>query len=292
MQNQTILGHHNGGQIKRNTCLNYAKAQGVAISNSPSRPILPMNLPPGWRREECMRQSGLDPGKTEVFYISPQGQKVRTKQEMRALLGDAYDMSQFDWRLGKFLMPAQKRRVDECGDSPTSKMPRSDNLLNPLIRRTNPPDNITPVIIRSHPECKRTDVRNPHQELPHQLFWEKRLTGLTAIDAETGEASKPLSLPVGVQSAGVPGYQPAQLVQSLVSAIATKASPITGQEQHRAAIEKNPCVAVNPLQPMIKTYIVTDEDIQRQEMRVKELRRKLEMARKRLHPRYSSEREG
>nr|AAW26813.1 SJCHGC02819 protein [Schistosoma japonicum] len=132
-----------------------------------------------------------------------------------------------------------------------------------------------------------------------------------AINPDTGEPFKPISLPKGMQcrriflihvillflAAGVPGYQPTQLIQSLIHALSSSSSnnnssPIIGQEQQPSAIEKNPCVIINHLQPMIKTFIVTDDDIRRQEARVKELRKKLETARKKLHPRYETEREG
>lgn len=55
--------------------------------------------------------------------------------------------------------------------------------------------------------------------------------------------------------AGVPGYQPVQLVHSLIHALSSsssKISPIIGQEQQPSAIEKNPCVVINHLQPVIK----------------------------------------
>ncbi|KAF8571678.1 hypothetical protein P879_02431 [Paragonimus westermani] len=302
--------NHQPNQPKRNVYINVPKISTAVAppctSNGHSQ-VIPISLPAGWRREECTRPSGLGTGKTDVFYMSPSGQKFRTKQEMKAVLGDACDLTLFDWRSGKFLAPSQKvRRPDDGSDPTASKIPRVDGC-SVLTRRTNPPETFVPVIIRSHPECKRTDVRNAQHETPHQvrlsthderghcllqLFWEKRFTGKHAVDPDTGEALKPLNLPNTIQTAGVPGYQPAQMVQSLVNAIASRTSPITGQEKSSAAIEKSPCVAVNPLQPMIQTYIVSDEDIRQQEMRVKELRRKLAIARSKLNPRYSSERHG
>ncbi|KER19798.1 hypothetical protein T265_11517 [Opisthorchis viverrini] len=284
--------HSNIGQQKRNTYTHLSKGQSQPHSILPGGHSVPtfIGLPSGWKREECTRPCGLSTGKTDVYYISPNGQKVRTKHEMKFLLDDAYDISTFDWRTGKFQMSASKVRRTDDSSSPTSaKVPRMDSAF---VRRTSPPDVFTPIVVRSHPECKRTDVKNLNQEPPHQLFWEKRFKGTYAVDPETGEAFKQLSLPKDIQSAGVPGYEAPQLVQSLVNALATKSSPITGQEQPVSAFEKNPCVAANNLQPMIKTYIVSDEDVRRQEARVRELRRKLELARKKLNPRYSSERHG
>ncbi|CAH8541737.1 unnamed protein product [Schistosoma haematobium] len=272
--------------------------------------IWPSSLPTGWRREECMRPNGLGTGKSDVYYISPQNQVVRNKQEMQTILGDKYDIGLFDWRMGKFVMSnnnsnnntnkskrLEEPTADTSASSPSAKVPRVDNQCSLPMRRCPFPitNDVKPVIVRSHPECKRTDVKNTNQETPHQLFWEKRLADHVAIDPDTGESFKPFFLPKGIQSAGVPGYQPVQLVHSLIHALSSsssKISPIIGQEQQPSAIEKNPCVVINHLQPMIKTFIVTDDDIRRQEARVKELRKKLEIARKKLHPRYETEREG
>lgn len=278
-------------QVKRTISSTTVRNATIASVSNGQPQLITFGLPNGWKREECIRPNGLGTGKTEVFYISPTGQKIRTKQEMKSILGESFDMANFDWRSGKFVAAVNRPRVSD-EDASLPKVARTDNCATGFVRRSSPPDMFQPVIIRSHPECKRTDVRYPQHDAPHQLFWEKRLANCFAVDPETGEAFKPMTLPQGLQSAGVPGYQSAQLVQSLVNALSSKTSPITGQEQQSSSIEKNPCVAVNPLQPMIKTYIVSDDDIRRQESRVRELRKRLENARKKLNPRYSSERHG
>ncbi|CAH8494812.1 unnamed protein product [Schistosoma turkestanicum] len=312
IQNQSV-NQVNNNQTKRSSYANYSKQlQNTTTSSQQShqQQIWLSSLPAGWKREECMRPNGLGTGKSDVYYISPQNQVVRNKQEMQTILGDKYDIGLFDWRTGKFTMNNntsnnninKSKKVEEPAtdmssvSSPATKVPRVDNQCSLPMRRCPflISNDIKPVIVRSHPECKRTDVKNTNQETPHQLFWEKRLADHMAIDPDTGESFKPISLPKGIQSAGVPGYQPTQLIQSLVYALSSssKSSPIIGQEQQPSAIEKNPCVVINHLQPMIKTFIVTDDDIRRQEARVKELRKKLETARKKLHPRYETEREG
>ncbi|TPP50612.1 methyl-CpG-binding domain protein 2 [Fasciola gigantica] len=259
MQPQNVSGHPNLMQPKRNTYLTFPKTQSfsAAMSSNGQQQVMQITLPSGWKREEALRPTGLGTGKTDVYYISPQGQKVRTKQEMKMLLGDKYDISLFDWRSGKFLsQPPKSRSPEDSSEVLSAKIPHLDTSPNPLQRRTSPPDTIKPVVIRSHPNCKRADMRNLSMEPPRQLFWEKRLADQVAIDSETNEPCKPLSLPRGVQSAGVPGYRSPQLINSLLYAIATKTSPIAGQEQAPSAIEKNPCVAVNTLQPMIKAGFV------------------------------------
>ncbi|CAH8846249.1 unnamed protein product [Trichobilharzia szidati] len=300
MQNQTLTTNQLNNQIKRGSYSAY-KVQTIPPGQSQQQQqhhqpqqqqqqqqqVWPSSLPPGWKREECMRPNGLGTGKSDVYYISPQNQIVRNKQEMQAILGDKYDMSLFDWRLGKFTLNHRSKKSEEqATDASLAKVPRLDNQYSFPVRRCPYPitNEIKPVIIRSHPECKRTDVKNANEETPQQLFWEKRLANHVAIDPETGEPFKPISLPRGMQTAGVPGYQTTQLVQSVIHALSSKNTPIIGQEQQPSTIEKNPCVTVNPLQPMIKTFIVSDDDIRRQEARVQELRRKLETARRKLNP--------
>ncbi|OON18612.1 Methyl-CpG binding domain protein, partial [Opisthorchis viverrini] len=281
--------HSNIGQQKRNTYTHLSKGQSQPHSILPGGHSVPtfIGLPSGWKREECTRPCGLSTGKTDVYYISPNGQKVRTKHEMKFLLDDAYDISTFDWRTGKFQMSASKVRRTDDSSSPTSA---KGNIF--------PPNTDTLVCSSSHGFCLCTPYISPRRvhsyccPIPPGMQTYRcqepqpgtSTSGTYAVDPETGEAFKQLSLPKDIQSAGVPGYEAPQLVQSLVNALATKSSPITGQEQPVSAFEKNPCVAANNLQPMIKTYIVSDEDVRRQEARVRELRRKLELARKKLNP--------
>ena len=61
-------------------------------------------LPKGWIREEVPRLSNNihgAAGKVDVFYLSPSGVKIRSKQELTKALGDHYDMSAFDYMTGK-----------------------------------------------------------------------------------------------------------------------------------------------------------------------------------------------
>lgn len=52
--------------------------------------------------------------------------------------------------------------------------------------------------------------------------------------------------------------------------------PITGQLS--AAVEKNPGVWLNTTQPLCKAFMVTDEDIRKQEELVQQVRKRLEEA--------------
>jgi len=61
-------------------------------------------LPKGWIREEYPRPSGgISSKKTDVFYVSPAGKRVKSKPELLKVLGnDRYDLTAFDFQTGKF----------------------------------------------------------------------------------------------------------------------------------------------------------------------------------------------
>ncbi|NXS99513.1 MBD2 protein, partial [Jacana jacana] len=73
-----------------------------------------------------------------------------------------------------------------------------------------------------------------------------------------------------------PGNNDDTLLSAVASALHTSSAPITGQLS--AAVEKNPAVWLNTSQPLCKAFIVTDDDIRKQEERVQQVRKKLEEA--------------
>uniref|UniRef100_A0A8C9IPT6 Methyl-CpG binding domain protein 3 n=1 Tax=Piliocolobus tephrosceles TaxID=591936 RepID=A0A8C9IPT6_9PRIM len=107
-----------------------------------------------------------------------------------------------------------------------------------------------------------------------QLFWEKKLSGLNAFDIAE-ELVKTMDLPKGLQGVG-PGCTDETLLSAIASALHTSTMPITGQLS--AAVEKNPGVWLNTTQPLCKAFMVTDEDIRKQEELVQQVRKRLEEA--------------
>ncbi|XP_068107441.1 methyl-CpG-binding domain protein 2-like isoform X2 [Hyperolius riggenbachi] len=186
-------------------------------------------LPPGWKKEEVIRKSGLSAGKSDVYYYSPSGKKFRSKPQLARYLGNTVDLGCFDFRTGK-MMP--------------SKMQKNKQRLR----------------------------NDPHSQA--KLFWEKRLQGLSALDI-TEQVIKPMELPKGLQGVG-PGNTEDTLLAAIASALHTSSAPITGQLS--AAVEKNPSIWLNTSQPLCKAFMVTDEDIRKQEERVQSIRKKLEDA--------------
>ncbi|MGH0169535.1 UNVERIFIED_CONTAM: hypothetical protein FKN15_005504 [Acipenser sinensis] len=264
-------------------------------------------LPTGWKKEEVIRKSGLSAGKSDVYYYSPSGKKFRSKPQLSRYLGNTVDLGCFDFRTGK-MMPSKLQKnkqrlrnehlsqskmlsfdtceykrqfhLGKCGDQ--------NNSSGDIGRQWGKPDLNTALPIRqtasifkqpvtkvtNHPSNKVKSDPQRAIEQPRQLFWEKRLQGLTASDV-TEQIIRTMELPKGLQGVG-PGNTDETLLSAIASALHTSSAPITGQLS--AAVEKNPAVWLNVTQPLCKAFMVTDEDIRKQEERVHHVRNKLEEA--------------
>ncbi|XP_056599329.1 methyl-CpG-binding domain protein 3a isoform X1 [Triplophysa dalaica] len=231
-------------------------------------------LPNGWKREEVTRKSGLSAGKSDVYYFSPTGKKFRSKPQLARYLGNSLDLSSFDFRTGKMLMSKlNKNRQRIRNDNGQSKGKPDLNTSLP-VRQTASIFKQPVTKVTNHPSSKvKTDPQKAVEQ-PRQLFWEKKLSGLHASDIAE-ELMKTMDLPKGLQSVG-PGYTEKTLIAALASALHTSSSPITGQLS--AAVEKNPGVWLNTTQPLCKSFLVTDEDIRKQEDLVYNVRKRLEEA--------------
>nr|KAF6401738.1 methyl-CpG binding domain protein 3 [Rousettus aegyptiacus] len=219
-------------------------------------------LPQGWEREEVPRRSGLSAGHRDVFYYSPSGKKFRSKPQLARYLGGSMDLSAFDFRTGKMLMSkAHKSRQRVRYDS-SNQVKTASIFKQPVTKITNHPSNK----VKSDPQKA--------VEQPRQLFWEKKLSGLNAFDIAE-ELVKTMDLPKGLQGVG-PGCTDETLLSAIASALHTSTMPITGQLS--AAVEKNPGVWLNTAQPLCKAFMVTDEDIRKQEELVQQVRKRLEEA--------------
>lgn len=228
-------------------------------------------LPQGWKKEEQSRRSGLSAGRTDVYYFSPDGTKIRSKPELSRALGDNFDLSCFDFRSGKILQSAIRKSKRMRGS-----IRHDANLVLP-IRQTASIFKQPVTVVRNRPESKtRSDLKHGPQEQPRQLFWEKRLQHIYACDTSE-DKFKSLDLPHNIMGAG-PDLTTESLLQSIAAALHLNNQPITGQAASKVALQKNPGVAVNSDQPLIQAVVITEQDIKRQELKVQEARKKLETA--------------
>ncbi|XP_042120154.1 methyl-CpG-binding domain protein 1 isoform X25 [Peromyscus maniculatus bairdii] len=65
-------------------------------------------LGPGWKRREAFRKSGASCGRSDIYYQSPTGEKIRSKVELTRYLGPACDLTLFNFRQGILCYPVPK----------------------------------------------------------------------------------------------------------------------------------------------------------------------------------------
>ncbi|XP_053228936.1 methyl-CpG-binding domain protein 3 isoform X3 [Podarcis raffonei] len=206
---------------------------------------------------------------------SPSGKKFRSKPQLARYLGNSMDLSTFDFRTGKMLMSKVNKNRQRMRYDCSSQAKGKPDLNTALPVRQTASIFKQPVTkITNHPNNKvKTDPQKAVDQ-PRQLFWEKKLSGLNAFDIAE-ELVKTMDLPKGLQGVG-PGCTDETLLSAIASALHTSTMPITGQLS--AAVEKNPGVWLNTSQPLCKAFMVTDEDIRKQEELVQQVRKRLEEA--------------
>ncbi|XP_026791213.1 methyl-CpG-binding domain protein 1b isoform X2 [Pangasianodon hypophthalmus] len=57
----------------------------------------------GWKRKVVLRRSGVSVGQRDVYYLSPKGERVRSKIELLKSIGNTVDLTNFDFKTGIFL---------------------------------------------------------------------------------------------------------------------------------------------------------------------------------------------
>jgi len=259
-------------------------------------------LPEGWRREEMKRTNGLSSGKIEVCYISPDGQKIKSKAELAQYLGPNIDLTTFDFKTGRInsaLLRKPKNRRTGLYDYRTLKM---DQSLTPPVRQT-------PIICKTSATIKSTQPNSTvynYQQIkeysrkhnlpgnldpkfdtykkPYQVFWQKRLQGLQARINESEDVAN-FELPHNMKAFMNSLADNSTLVRSVTASLHQNQS-IRGQDKHalqprkRETVEieedpRNPVAFINPHQPLIISTTITEDDIRRQEEAVQAARTKL-----------------
>uniref|UniRef100_A0A3B3T3M0 Methyl-CpG binding domain protein 2 n=1 Tax=Paramormyrops kingsleyae TaxID=1676925 RepID=A0A3B3T3M0_9TELE len=209
------------------------------------------------------------------FFSSPTGKKFRSKPQLSRYLGNAVDLGCFDFRTGKMMPSKLQKNKQRLRNENFNLFKGKPDLNTSLpIRQTASifKQPVTKVV--NHPSNKVKSDPQRSSEQPRQLFWEKRLKGLRSSDV-TEEVLRTMELPKGLQSVG-PATTDETLLSAIASALHMSSTPITGQTS--AAAEKNPAVWLNTSQPLCKAFVVTDEDIREQELKVHRARKSLEEA--------------
>ncbi|XP_010733260.1 uncharacterized protein LOC104922198 isoform X1 [Larimichthys crocea] len=106
----------------------------------------------GWKRKEVVRRSGSSIGQKDVYYLSPRGDRVRSRVELISVLEGILDLSHFEYKTGKFydgeaqpirVRNRTKRKVRERSSSESSWMERGEGADTPDSYHRSTP-NLTP----------------------------------------------------------------------------------------------------------------------------------------------------
>ncbi|KAK7127730.1 hypothetical protein R3I93_020345 [Phoxinus phoxinus] len=75
----------------------------------------------GWKRKQVFRRSGNSEGRSDTYYISPRGHKVRSRVELMKHINESVDLTLFDFKTGQFLGDGPRRRKKRRVDSPMAQ---------------------------------------------------------------------------------------------------------------------------------------------------------------------------
>lgn len=194
---------------------------------------------------------------------------------MARYLGDAIDLTTFDFKTGKInsnlLRRSKRSRSDGFGRSY-----RNEGSLIPPIRQTASIFKQPVTLIKTQPDSKvKSDLKSVTSDKPKQVFWEKRLQSFRATTTVTEEMER-FELPKNIRLINGPDLTDDTALRSLATALHLHSQPITGQTCARSTLEKNPGVFINPEQPLVSAIVISDDDIRRQEQKVKLARRSLQ----------------
>ncbi|KAJ8358761.1 hypothetical protein SKAU_G00152860 [Synaphobranchus kaupii] len=103
-RNFSLRGNKSGMAVHRRR---RRRAQSVVDEEWEDWPI----LGEGWKRKEVFRRSGFSVGKTDTYYMSPRGHRLRSKIELAKHLAGTIDISTLDFKSGMFLNQGTLRRV-------------------------------------------------------------------------------------------------------------------------------------------------------------------------------------
>ncbi|XP_029929589.1 methyl-CpG-binding domain protein 3a [Myripristis murdjan] len=208
---------------------------------------------------------------------SPPAKRFLNKPQIIRCLGSngPTDVQAVHSRTGRSLMNKVQRNGHKHLNDGSHQIKAKPDLNTALPVRQTASIFKQPVTkVTNHPNNKvKTDPQKAMDQ-PKQLFWERKLSGLSAFDIAE-ELVKTMDLPKGLQGVG-PVCSDKTLLSAIASALHTSPTPVTGQLA--AAVEKNPGVWLNTTQPLCKAFMVTDDDIRKQEDLVHNVRRRLEEA--------------
>lgn len=210
-----------------------------------------------------------------MIVYSPDGTKIKSKPQLARYLGESVDLTTFDFRTGKINANLLRRSKRSRGSDGFGRSYRNDGSLVPPIRQTASIFKQPVTVVKTQSESKvKSELKHGTGERPKQVFWEKRLQNLRASFG--AEDMDRFELPKNIRSITGPDLTDDTALRSLATALHLHSQPITGQTCAKSTLEKNPGVFINPEQPLVSAIVISDDDIRRQEHKVKLARRSLQ----------------
>ncbi|XP_062401187.1 methyl-CpG-binding domain protein 1b isoform X2 [Sardina pilchardus] len=97
----------------------------------------------GWKRKEVFRRSGCYMGKSDTYYMSPTGVRVRSKVELAKCVSRTVDLHMFDFKSGQFLSGQRVRKRARRVKPPSQDVGVSDDSSHPADdSRSRSPDSL------------------------------------------------------------------------------------------------------------------------------------------------------
>ncbi|XP_028398921.1 methyl-CpG-binding domain protein 3-like [Dendronephthya gigantea] len=235
----------------------------------------PCEALPGWTRVVVMRKSGSSAGKSDVYYYSPTGKKVRSKPDMEKLLfqmdgGVEKDLSKFDYRTGTFVdrTTTRKRKKPICNiDAYGKDFCDYNSMASMPYREPKTIDNTSVTFVSKNPnptvnglDSNLVHVSNGNEMglvSPRQIYWERRLQNMNGKNGL-------VDFDIFSETNG----EFCSLLHSIV---------MTLQIERDIANEKIP-KGTHKGQPLKKPIKITKADIRKQEKMVIKARRELAKA--------------
>ncbi|KAM6927906.1 methyl-CpG-binding domain protein 1b [Xenentodon cancila] len=151
----------------------------------------------GWKRKEVVRRSGSSIGQKDVYYLSPEGDRVRSRVELTTVLQGHLDLTNFEYKTGKFyegeappirIRGRGKRKPRERSSSESSWLERGEGAETPDSHHR-----LTPNITSKNLSYNQMSVSlNSSVGNPKQSSRSEDLSGEEKIKLPLPSSSRPL----------------------------------------------------------------------------------------------------
>ncbi|KAF7490895.1 Methyl-CpG-binding domain protein 2 [Sarcoptes scabiei] len=255
-------------------------------------------LPEGWRREEIKRTNLSS--KTDVIYISPEGERFKSKLDLAKYLGHQIDLSTFDYRTGRINPQLLRKSKRSHGVYDYRTLKNDPAMVNPTRQTLSFFKHPVTVLKTSSgssvlqsqqiKEQKRKhnlafgEVKSDNGERTFQLFWSRRLEGQHASN-QCMEQLNNIELPLNIRAFNQSLARNEDIFRTIAANLYNDHRAIKGQEKkvlNRIRKEmdeedalRNLMAFLNPHQPLSHSITISETDITQQEEVVRQFRKKL-----------------